>query len=323
MTIRQIPSDPHRKGMKAGGSMKRDFLDVTDFTTEEIWQVLRLAADLKRKQKKGRAHPVLKGKTLAMIFQKPSTRTRISFETGMFQLGGHGIYISPDEMGLGKREAVADVARVLSRYNDGIMARVFEHGILTELAKHASIPVVNGLSDWSHPCQILGDMLTIYEHRGCFDGLKVAWIGDGNNVAHSWIHMAMRIPIELALACPAGYDPDRGLMEQARKAGGSKIEIFRDPEKAAAEADVLYTDVWASMGQEKEAAKRKRAFRNFQINDKLVRRAKPNVLVMHCLPAHRGEEISESALEGPRSIVFDEAENRLHVQKAILVKLLK
>ena len=303
--------------------MKRDFLDVTDFTSEEIWQVLRLAADLKRKQKKGRAHLVLKGKTLAMIFQKPSTRTRISFETGMFQLGGLGIYISPDEMGLGKREAVADVARVLSRYNDGIMARVFEHGILTELAKHASIPVVNGLSDWSHPCQILGDMLTIYEHRGCFDGLKVAWIGDGNNVAHSWVHMAMRIPMELALACPAGYDPDKGLMEKARKAGGSKITIFRDPEKAAAEADVLYTDVWASMGQEKEAAKRKRAFRNFQINDKLVRRAKPNVLVMHCLPAHRGEEISESALEGHHSIVFDEAENRLHVQKAILVKLLK
>jgi ornithine carbamoyltransferase len=303
--------------------MKRDFLDVTDFTTEEIWRVLKLASDLKRKQKKGRAHPVLKGKTLAMIFQKPSTRTRISFETGMFQLGGHGIYISPDEMGLGKREAVGDVARVLSRYNDGIMARVFAHGILTELAKHASIPVINGLSDWSHPCQILGDMLTIYEHRGCFDGLKVAWIGDGNNVAHSWMHMAMRIPMELALACPAGYDPDMGLLEKARKAPGSKVEIFRDPEKAAAEADVLYTDVWASMGQEKEAAKRKRAFRNFQINDKLVRRAKPNVLVMHCLPAHRGEEISESALEGPRSIVFDEAENRLHVQKAILVKLLK
>ena len=303
--------------------MKRDFLDVIDFTSKEIWQVLRLAADLKRKQKKGRAHLVLKGKTLAMIFQKPSTRTRVSFETGMFQLGGHGITISPDEMGLGKREAVADVARVLSRYNDGIMARVFEHGILTELAKHASIPVVNGLSDWSHPCQILGDMLTIYEHRGCFDGLKVAWIGDGNNVAHSWIHMAMRIPMELALACPAGYDPDKGLLEKARKVGGSKIEIFRDPEKAAAEADVLYTDVWASMGQEKEAAKRKRAFRNFQINDKLVRRAKPNVLVMHCLPAHRGEEISESALEGHHSIVFDEAENRLHVQKAILVKLLK
>jgi len=302
--------------------MKRDFLDVTDFTAEEIHQVLRLAVDLKRKQKKGKAHPFLKGKTLAMIFQKPSTRTRISFETGMFQLGGHGITISPDEMGLGKREAVADVARVLSRYNDGIMARVFGHDILTDLAKHASIPVINGLSDWSHPCQILGDMLTILEHRGGFDGMKVAWIGDGNNVAHSWIHMAMRIPMELALACPAGYDPDKQLLERARKTGAGRVEVFRDPEKAASDADVLYTDVWASMGQEKEAARRRKAFRNFQINDKLVRKAKPNALVMHCLPAHRGEEISESVLEGPRSIVFDEAENRLHAQKAVLVKLL-
>jgi ornithine carbamoyltransferase len=303
--------------------MKRDFLDVTDFTADEMLQVLKLAADLKRKQKKGKAHQLLRGKTLAMIFQKPSTRTRISFETGMFQLGGHGIYISPDEMGLGKREAVADVARVLSRYNDGIMARVFGHDILTGLAKHASVPVINGLSDWSHPCQIVGDMLTIFEHRKSFDGLKVAWIGDGNNVAHSWIHMAMRIPMELALACPAGYDPDGPLLEKARKAGVGKVEIFRDPEKAAAGADVLYTDVWASMGQEKEAARRKKAFKDFQINDRLVRRAKPNVLVMHCLPAHRGEEISESALEGPRSIVFDEAENRLHAQKAILVTLMK
>jgi len=302
--------------------MKRDFLDVTDFTAEEIRQVLRLAADLKRKQKKGKAHPVLKGKTLAMIFQKPSTRTRISFETGMFQLGGHGIYISPDEMGLGKRESVEDVARVLSRYNDGIMARVFGHDILTGLAKHASIPVINGLSDWSHPCQILGDMLTILERRGGFDGLKVTWVGDGNNVAHSWIHMAMRIPMELALACPAGYDPDPQLLAKAKKAAVGKIEVFRDPEKAASGADVLYTDVWASMGQEKEKARRMKAFKNFQINDKLVRKAKPDVLVMHCLPAHRGEEISESVLEGPRSIVFDEAENRLHAQKAVLVKLL-
>jgi len=303
--------------------MKRDFLDVIDFTSKEIWQVLRLAADLKRKQKKGRAHLVLKGKTLAMIFQKPSTRTRVSFETGMFQLGGHGITISPDEMGLGKREAVADVARVLSRYNDGIMARVFEHGILTELAKHASIPVVNGLSDWSHPCQILGDMLTIYEHRGCFDGLKVAWIGDGNNVAHSWIHMAMRIPMELALACPAGYDPDKGLLEKARKVGGSKIEIFRDPEKAAAEADVLYTDVWASMGQEKEREKRLKIFSPFRVNGKLMANAKKGARVMHCLPAHRGEEATDEVLDGPASIIFDQAENRLHVQKGIMALLLQ
>ncbi len=303
--------------------MKRDFMDIIDLSTDEIRQLFRLAVDLKKKQKKGKAHPILKGKTLAMIFQKPSTRTRISFETGMVQLGGHAIYISPDEMGLGKRETAADVARVLSRYNDGIMARVFSHDLLTELARHASIPVINGLSDWSHPCQILGDMLTILEHRGAFDGLKVAWIGDGNNVAHSWIHMAMRVPMELVLACPAGFDPDKDLVAKANDAKISRVRIVRNPLEAADEADVLYTDVWASMGQEKEAARRKKAFRNFQVNDRLVEKAKPNVLVMHCLPAHRGEEISESVLEGPRSIVFDEAENRLHIQKAILVTLMK
>jgi len=303
--------------------MKRDFLDVTDFSAEEILAVLRLAADLKRKQKKGKAHRLLEGKTLAMIFQKPSTRTRISFETGMFQLGGHALYISPDEMGIGKRETVADVARVLSRYNDAVMARVFGHDIVAGLAQHASIPVINGLSDWSHPCQILGDMLSILEHRGRFDGLKIAWIGDGNNVAHSWIHLAMRLPIELVLACPAGYDPDAQLVAEAQRLGPGKVTVVRDAVEAAAGADVLYTDVWASMGQEKEAEKRKRAFAAFQINDEVVANAKPDVLVMHCLPAHRGEEIAESVLEGPRSIVFDEAENRLHVQKAILVTLLQ
>jgi ornithine carbamoyltransferase len=303
--------------------MKRDFLDVTDFSAEEILAVLRLAADLKRKQKKGKAHRLLEGKTLAMIFQKPSTRTRISFETGMFQLGGHALYISPDEMGIGKRETVADVARVLSRYNDAVMARVFGHDIVAGLAQHASIPVINGLSDWSHPCQILGDMLTILEHRGRFDGLKIAWIGDGNNVAHSWIHLAMRLPIELVLACPAGYDPDAQLVAEAQRLGPGKVTVVRDAVEAAAGADVVYTDVWASMGQEKEAEKRKRAFAAFQINDEVVANAKPDVLVMHCLPAHRGEEIAESVLEGPRSVVFDEAENRLHVQKAILVTLLQ
>jgi ornithine carbamoyltransferase len=226
-------------------------------------------------------------------------------------------------MGLGKRETAADVARVLSRYNDAIMARVFGHDLITELARHASVPVINGLSDWSHPCQIMGDMLTILEHRGAFDGMKIAWIGDGNNVAHSWIHMAMRVPMELVLACPAGYDPDKDLVAKANDTKLSRVRVVRDPIEASEEADVLYTDVWASMGQEKEALKRKKAFRNFQVNDKLVQKAKSNVLVMHCLPAHRGEEISESVLEGPRSIVFDEAENRLHIQKAILVTLMK
>jgi len=306
-----------------GGCMKRDFLDVTDFTKNEIDGIFDLARDIKKKLKKGKFDRPLKGKTLAMIFQKPSTRTRISFETGMYQLGGHGIYISPDEIGLGKRETAADVARVLSRYNDAILARVFGHGILVDLAKHASIPVINGLSDWSHPCQILGDMLTVLEHRGGFGGLKVAWIGDGNNVAHSWIHMAMRIPMELTLACPNGYDPDRALVAEAQKTGPGRIRMVRDPVEAVRDADVIYTDVWASMGQEKEAAKRKKAFKGFCVNEALVKKARPDVKVMHCLPAHRGEEISEGVLEGPHSIVFDEAENRLHIQKAILVTLMR
>jgi ornithine carbamoyltransferase len=303
--------------------MKRDFLDVTDFTEDEMTHLFKLAVDLKKKQKKGKPHGLLQGKTLAMIFEKPSTRTRISFETGIFQLGGHAIYLSPDEMGMGKRETVPDVARVLSRYNDGIMARVFGHDIVAGLAKHASIPVINGLSDWSHPCQIVGDMLTILEHRGGFEELKVAWIGDGNNVAHSWIHMAMRVPMDLDLACPKGYEPDAGLVRQAQKTGSGKIRVVADPAEAARNADVIYTDVWASMGQEKEAARRKKAFKGYQVNESLIKRAKPSVKVMHCLPAHRGEEISEGALEGPHSIVFDEAENRLHAQKAIMVMLMK
>jgi len=303
--------------------MKRNFLDVTDFSTDEIDALFRLAGDLKRKQKKGKPDQPLKGKTLAMIFQKPSTRTRVSFETGMVQLGGHAIYISPDEMGLGKRETAADVARVLSRYNDAIMARVFGHGLLLELAEHATVPVINGLSDWSHPCQILGDLFTLLEHRGGFDGMTVAWIGDGNNVAHSWIHAAMRLPINLVLACPKGYEPDAGLVARAGKTGPGRVTVVRDPAAAAANADVIYTDVWASMGQEKEAARRKKAFRGFCVDETLVKKAKSDVKVMHCLPAHRGEEISNGVIEGPHSIVFDEAENRLHIQKAILVFLLK
>lgn len=303
--------------------MKRDFLEIVDLTTKEIWQIFRLAKELKKKQTKGKSHPLLKGKVLGMIFQKPSTRTRVSFETGMFQLGGHAIYLSPEEIGLGKREAVSDVARVLSRYVDVIMARVFGHEILVELAKYASVPVVNGLSDLTHPCQVLSDVFTILEHRGCLDGLKVAWIGDGNNVANSWINMASRIPMELVLACPSGYEPNAQILDRAQKAKLSEIKVVRDPLEAAKEADVIYTDVWTSMGQEKEQAKRKKAFKKYCVDDAVVAKAKPHVLVMHCLPAHRGEEITDSVIEGPRSIVFDQAENRLHVQKALLVKLLK
>jgi len=303
--------------------VKKDFLAITDLTTEEIHELFRLAQDLKQKQKEGKATPLLEGKTLAMIFQKPSARTRVSFEVGMYQLGGHALYLAPADIGLGKRESVADVARVLSRYNDGIMARVFGHEIVEELAQVASVPVINGLSDLFHPCQVMGDMLTILEHLGRLEGLKITYVGDGNNVANSWLNVAARIPMSLRLAIPEGYDPDKTVFSNAKEAGKSDILILRDPAEAVREADVIYTDVWASMGQEKEAAKRKKIFKAYQINKSLVAEAKPDVKVMHCLPAHRGDEITDGVMDGPHSIVFDEAENRLHIQKAILVMLIQ
>ncbi len=303
--------------------MKKDLLAITDLSNDEIYRLFHLAKDLKRKLKNGNTTPVLKGQTLAMVFQKPSTRTRVSFETGMFQLGGHALYCSPAEIGLGKRESAADVARVLSRYNDGIMARLFGHDLIVDLAKFATVPVINGLTDLLHPCQVLGDVFTILEYREHLDDVKIVWIGDGNNVAHSWINMAARLSMKLHLACPKGYDPDQTILENAKRARLSEIVIHRDPVEAARDADVLYTDVWASMGQEKESEKRKKAFADYQIDHKLIDVAKPDVKIMHCLPAHRGEEITDEAMESPHSIVFDQAENRLHIQKAILVTLMK
>ena len=303
--------------------MEKDFLAITDLTTEEIYEIFRLAQDLKKSQKRGKRYQPLKRKTLAMIFQKPSARTRVSFEVGMFQLGGSAIYLAPTDIGLGKRESVADIARVFSRYNDGIMARLFGHDLIVELAKYASIPVINGLTDLLHPCQVMGDVLTILEHRGHLDNLKVTFVGDGNNVANSWINMAARIPMRLHLAVPEGYDPDEKILANARDAGLSEIVIHRDPVEAVKGSDVIYTDVWASMGQEKEAAKRKKVFKSYQVNKELVAEAKPDVKVMHCLPAHRGDEITDDVIDGPHSIVFDEAENRLHIQKAIMVTLMQ
>ncbi|OVE78880.1 ornithine carbamoyltransferase [bacterium I07] len=302
--------------------MGKDFLAITDLSTEEIQGLFQLALDIKKKQKGGIAFRPLEGKTLAMIFQKPSTRTRISFEVGMYQLGGYGLYLSPSEIGLGKRESVSDVARVLSRFNDGIMARLFGHDLIVELAQFASIPVINGLTDRLHPCQILGDLLTILEHRGSLEELKVTYVGDGNNVAHSWINAAARLPFRLNLGCPKGYDPDTKILKAAKKAGLSDIKVFRDPMEAVRGSDIIYTDVWASMGQEKEAAKRKKAFKGFKVNKTMLKEAGSDVKVMHCLPAHRGEEISHYVMESPNSIVFDEAENRLHIQKAIMVHLM-
>lgn len=302
--------------------MKRDFLHVSDFNAEEIWQIFELTRRLKSYVKEGKDYTPLKGKTMAMIFAKPSARTRISFETGMTQLGGHAIYLGPGDIGIGKREAVKDIARVIARYDDIIMARLFDHAHILELAEYASVPVINGLTDYNHPCQIMADIYTVLEHRGNLNNLKVAFVGDGNNVVHSWLELAQRLPYHFVLACPRGYEPNAELVAKTRQVGLSQIEIVHDPLLAVRDADVIYTDVWASMGQEAEQEKRKRNFAAFQVNMALVKAAKPNVYVMHCLPAHRGEEITDEVMESSHSIVFDEAENRMHVQKAIIHKLM-
>jgi len=302
--------------------VKKDFLSIADLTREEIFEILELAKELKDRQKRGEVFQPLKGKTMAMIFQKPSARTRISFEVGMYQLGGYALYLAPSDIQIGKREAISDIARVISRYNDVIMARLFGHEDILELAEYASIPVINGLTDLLHPCQIMSDAFTIIEKKGKIEGLTIAFIGDGNNVCNSWLNFASRVPITLNLGIPEGYDPDKEILSMAKKAGVSQIEIFRNPKMAAKSADVIYTDVWASMGQEKEAEQRKIDFKNYQVDDALVSVADDDCIVMHCLPAHRGEEITDSVIDGPHSVVFDQAENRLHVQKAILVKLL-
>jgi len=303
--------------------VNKNFLSIAELTKEEIYEIFDLTKELKAKTKKGETHHLLKGKTLAMVFAKPSARTRISFEVGMFQLGGYALYLSPNDIGIGTREAVKDVARVLSRYNDGIMARLFGHDDIVELAEYSSVPVINGLTDLLHPCQIMADVFTILEHRKTLDDLKVAYIGDGNNVANSWINFASRVPMKLALAIPKGYEPNPEIMENAKKAGISEITIHRDPKEAVKDCDVVYTDVWASMGREAEAEKRRKIFMKYQVNDEVMRHARPDTYFMHCLPAHRDEEATDSVIESKNSIVFDEAENRMHVQKAIMVKLMQ
>jgi len=302
--------------------MKRDFLHVTDLSRDEIWEVFELTKKLKGNVKEGREYVPLKGKTMAMIFAKPSARTRVSFETGMTQLGGHAIYLGPNDIGIGKREAVKDIARVIARYDDIIMARLFAHAHMLELAEFSPVPVINGLTDYNHPCQIMADIFTVLEHRGNLDNLKITFVGAGNNVVNSWLELAMRLPLHFVLACPPGYEPNHELLTEAQNTGLSKIEVLHDPYKAVKNADVIYTDVWASMGQETEQEKRKRDFSGFQVDMQLVKAAKPDVYVMHCLPAHRGDEITDDVMESPNSIVFDEAENRMHVQKAIIHKLM-
>jgi len=304
----------------------RDLLTLQDYTREEIMFILETAKMLKQRYYSGeRVIPILKGKTLAMIFQKPSTRTRVSFEVAMLQLGGFVLYLSWNELQLGRGETIADTARVLSRYVDGIMARVYKQSDLEELAKYADIPIINGLSDLYHPCQALGDMLTIWEKKGRLKDLKIAWVGDGNNVANSLIIISTKLGLDIAVATPKGYEPPKHVIEWAyenARASGSKIVLTNDPSEAVKDADVIYTDVWVSMGQEKEREIRLKVFRPYQVNKELIKKAKENVIFMHCLPAHRGEEVTDEVIDGPWSVVWDQAENRLHAQKAILSLLL-
>ncbi|WP_456408999.1 ornithine carbamoyltransferase [Caldithrix abyssi] len=302
--------------------MKKDFISIADYSREELEEIFELTKELKAKTKRGEEHHLCKGKTMAMIFAKPSARTRISFETGMYQLGGYALYLSPNDIGIGKREAVKDIARVVSRYNDIIMARLFDHAHILEMAEYASVPVINGLTDYNHPCQIMADIFTVLEKRGHLNNLKITYIGDGNNVANSWVNLASKLPMHLVICSPSGFEPDDETLTRAREAGVSQIEIVHDPQAAVKDADVVYTDVWASMGQEAEAEKRRKVFMPYQVNAELMSHARKDALVMHCLPAHRGEEITDDVIDGPQSIVFDEAENRMHVQKAIIAKLL-
>lgn len=296
----------------------RDFLQIPDFSKDEILALFALAERMKAGTYDKKP---LAGKTLAMIFMKASTRTRVSFEVGTYQLGGHALFLSPRDVQLGRGEPIADTARVLSRYVDGIMIRTFAHQDIEELAKHADIPVINGLTDMVHPCQVLADLLTVRQHLTTkLEDLVVAWIGDGNNMANSWINAAYRFGFELRIACPEGYEPADHLVARAKKS--AKIVITRDPSEAAAGAHVVNTDVWASMGQEEEQKQRERAFRGFTVNGALMKKAEKNAIFLHCLPAHRGEEVSADVIDGSQSRVWDEAENRLHIQKAIMAALM-
>ena len=299
----------------------KHLLKLLDLSTEEITDILNLADQLKYEQKHGIPHNILKGQTLGMIFQKSSTRTRVSFETGMYQLGGQALFLSSRDLQIGRGEPVQDTARVLSRYLSGIMIRTFAQKEVEDLAEYGSIPIINGLTDYCHPCQVLADLPTVREHKNKLDGLKFCYIGDGNNMANSLTVGALKVGMSVSLGCPEGYFPDQTIIDFAKQYPG-KFQIISNPVEAAADADVVYTDVWASMGQEGEAAKRREVFKGYQINDAVMASAKPDAMVMHCLPAHREEEITAKVFEQHADEIFDEAENRLHAQKAVMVRLM-
>ena len=302
--------------------MNKDFLALSQFSKTELDAIFALTRELKEKQKRGIEHHLLKGKSVALIFEKSSTRTRVSFEVGVYQLGGQPLFISSATSQMGRGEPIRDTARTISRYCDGVMIRTYGQEIVEEFARYASVPVINGLTDLCHPCQVMADLFTVIEHRGSYQGLKFAWVGDGNNMANTWIEAAAIFGFDLTLACPLGYEPDARVLAWAQEKATSRIILTRDPKEAARDADVLNTDVWASMGQEAEQKVREKAFAGFQLNEALLDEAKGNCMVLHCLPAHRGEEITDDVIEGPHSAVWDEAENRLHVQKAIMATLM-
>ena len=301
--------------------MADHFLHISDYSTDALWDILKLAKKLKQKFRDREEYKIFNNKSLAMIFAKPSARTRVSFETGFEWMGGHALFLGPNDIGIGKREEIKDISRMLSRYNDIIMARLFDHSHILELAEDSTIPVINGLTDYNHPCQVMSDIFTIWETRGSLDDLKVTYVGDGNNIVHSWLHLAQKFPMEFVCACPENYEPNSNTVNGSSGAGVSRVSISHDPKNSVKNTDVIYTDVWASMGQKDEAEMREKIFQPFQVNKDLMAATGKNTLFMHCLPAERGREVTDEVIEADYSIVFEQAENRLHVQNAIMVSL--
>ena len=299
----------------------KHFLHISDYSNSELWEILKLAKELKSKFHLREDHKIFQNRSLAMIFAKPSARTRVSFETGFEWMGGHALFLGPNDIGIGKREAIKDISRLFSRYNDVIMARLFDHDHILELAEYSTIPVINGLTDYNHPCQIMTDIFTAWGHLEVIDNPKIVYMGDGNNIVHSWLQLAMKIPLDFVCCCPEDLKPDTATLQKAIDSGISKINISHNPTEAILNADIVYTDVWASMGQKDEAAEREKLFSSFQVNEDLIEKSGKKTLFMHCLPAERGREVTDGVMEADYSIVFDQAENRMHVQNAIMAYL--
>ena len=301
--------------------MAKHFLHISDYSTDQIWEILNLSKELKTKFHNKENFKPFRDRSLAMIFAKPSARTRVSFETGFEWMGGHALFLGPNDIGIGKREAIKDISRLFSRYNDVIMARLFDHNHIIELAEYSDIPVINGLTDYNHPCQIICDILTIWEHKGSLDNLKICYMGDGNNIVHSWLQLASRLPMDFVCCGPEGFEPDLETVKMVEDSASSSFQLSHDPISAVRDADVIYTDVWASMGQKEEATEREKVFAPYQVNKNLINNTGKDTLFMHCLPAERGREVTDEVMESKNSIVFDQAENRMHAQNAIMVYL--